>query len=281
MAISPTVRRRILAAELRKLREAAGLSITDAAELMDCAHSKISRIESCHQRAKTPDVLALCSIYRASSSDQERLVQLAKDAGKKGWWQSFGDALPEWFETYVGLEAEAVDVRTYEVEIMPGLLQTEAYARATTQATVLKASPGAIDRRVELRLKRQQRLTGETPMELWAVMGEAAIRRPVGSKEILRDQLEHVLDVSDLPNVTIQVMPLEAGGHPAMGPFVILGFPERSHPDVVYLESQVGGHYLEEEEQVGEYVRVMEHLRAHALDPADSLRAIRSRVKEL
>ncbi|MDR7301785.1 helix-turn-helix domain-containing protein [Haloactinomyces albus] len=281
MAFSPTVRRRILAAELCRLRAAANLSITDAAALLDCAHSKISRIESCFQRAKAADVIALCSVYGADAHEQERLVQLAKDAGKKGWWQSYGDALPDWFETYVGLEAEADSIRTYEVEIMPGLLQTESYARATTQATVLTASSADIEKRVQLRLQRQHRLTDESPMELWAVMGEAAIRRPVGGHEILREQLQHVLALSDLPNVTVQVMPLEAGGHPAMGPFVVLSFPEHSHHDVVYLESQVGGHYLEEANEIGQYTRVMEHLRAHALDPHDSLRTIQNQAKEL
>lgn len=280
MAISPTVRRRILARELRQLREQAGLTQTDSARALEWKQSKISRIEDCSQGVRLSDMIAMLAIYQAHDTEQERLAALAKDANKRGWWHSYGDALPAWFETYVGLEAEADVVRTYEVDVIPGLLQTESYARADTRATVLDATPENVEQRVDLRLQRQGRLWDEEPLTLWAVIGEAAVRRPVGGREVMREQLSHIAKLAELPNVTVQVMPLEAGEHPATGPFSTLGFPRLEHPDVVYLESQVGGHYLEETSQIARYARVMDHLRAHALDPADSVRVIRTRAEE-
>lgn len=280
MAISPTVRRRLLARELRKLRDQAGLTQTDTARELEWKQSKISRIEDCSQGVRLSDLLAMLTIYGAGHEDRERLTSLSKDASKKGWWDSYADALPSWFETYVGLEAEADTVCTYEVDVIPGLLQTEAYARADTKATVLDATPDNVEQRVDLRLQRQRRLGDDSPLSLWAVIGEAAIRRPVGGTDVMQEQLWHIVKMAESPSVTVQVMPLRAGEHPATGPFTIVSFPQVGHPDVVYLESQVGGHYLEEPEQVSRYTRVMNHLRAHALDPSDSVRAIRARAEE-
>lgn len=280
MAISPTVRRRLLARELRKLRDQAGLTQTDTARELEWKQSKISRIEDCSQGVRLSDLLAMLTIYGASQDDRERLTALSKDASKKGWWDSYADALPSWFETYVGLEAEADTVCTYEVDVIPGLLQTEAYARADTKATVLDATPDNVEQRVDLRLQRQRRLRDDSPLSLWAVIGEAAIRRPVGGIGVMQEQLRHIIKTAESPSVTVQVMPLRAGEHPATGPFTIVSFPQAGHPDVVYLESQVGGHYLEEPDQVARYTRVMNHLRAHALDPSDSVRAILARAEE-
>ncbi|SFD72910.1 Helix-turn-helix domain-containing protein [Actinopolyspora alba] len=278
MAISPTVRRRILARKLRELREQAELTQTETARSLDWKQSKISRIEDCHQGVRVSDLLAMLTIYDADSATRELLTNLARQASRKGWWHSYADALPSWFETYVGLEAEADTIRTYEVDVVPGLLQTEAYARADTRATVLDETEENLEQRVELRLQRQRRLYDESPLSLWAVVGEAAVRRPVGGHHVMREQLQHIAKLAERSDVTVQIMPLEAGEHPATGSFTILGFPQVQHPEVVYLESQVGGHYLEEPHQTARYSRVMDHLRAHALDPAESLRVLQTRA---
>ncbi|ASU77722.1 XRE family transcriptional regulator [Actinopolyspora erythraea] len=280
MAISPTVRRRILARKLRELREQAGLTQTETARSLDWKQSKISRIEDCQQGVRVSDLLAMLTIYGADTATREMLTNLAREASRKGWWHSYADALPSWFETYVGLEAEADTIRTYEVDVVPGLLQTEAYARADTRATVLDETEENLEQRVELRLQRQRRLYDDSPFTLWAVIGEAAIRRPVGGHHVMREQLHHIAKLVESSDVTVQIMPLEAGEHPATGAFTILGFPRSEHPEVVYLESQVGGHYLEEPQQVTRYSRVMDHLRAHALDPAESLRVLQTRADE-
>nr|WP_244515484.1 helix-turn-helix transcriptional regulator [Actinopolyspora xinjiangensis] len=274
------MRRRILARKLRELREQAGLTQTETARSLDWKQSKISRIEDCHQGVRVSDLLAMLTIYGADTATREMLTNLAREASRKGWWHSYADALPSWFETYVGLEAEADTIRTYEVDVVPGLLQTEAYARADTRATVLDETEENLEQRVELRLQRQRRLYDDSPFTLWAVIGEAAIRRPVGGHHVMREQLHHIAKLVESSDVTVQIMPLEAGEHPATGAFTILGFPSAEHPEVVYLESQVGGHYLEEAQQVTRYSRVMDHLRAHALDPAESLRVLQTRADE-
>lgn len=281
MAISPTVRGRVLAKKLRELRGETGRTQTEAAEGLGWKQSKVSRMEAREQHVSVADAHALSSFYGVPTEERDLLVTLARDARKKGWWQSFGDLIPEWFDTFVGMEAEASSAFTYESEFIPGLLQTEDYARATTRATVLEATPEETQRSVELRMCRQERLSGPEELQLWAVMSEAALFRPVGGEAVLRDQLDHIVKLAEQPNITVQVMPLKAGGHPALGPFVFLGYPEQWHPDVVYLETQAGAQWVEEETQVRKFGVVIEHLRAHALDPGDSVQAIRNRVGEL
>ncbi|HEY8372648.1 MAG TPA: helix-turn-helix transcriptional regulator [Pseudonocardiaceae bacterium] len=282
MATSPTVRRRRLAAELRRLREQAGMTVQQVADQMGCTHPKISRIENGHRPAALGDVHMMLSLYGVTGPEFDRLMALARDSRKKGWWHSYLDILSEWYATYVGLEAEAKRVRTYEAEVMPGLLQTEDYARAITRAMLVTASDHEVQRRVELRMQRQQRLVDDDPIEVWAVVSEAVLRRPVGGHEVMRRQLEHLAKLAERPNVTVQVLPFAAGAHPAMaGPFVILEFPEPMDPDVVYLETQVGGLYLEESSEIDSYRRIMEHLCATATDPAATVSTIRQIAKEL
>jgi transcriptional regulator with XRE-family HTH domain len=280
---SPTVRRRLLAAELRKLRAQHGSTVGEVAAQLGWQSSKLSRIENAQRAATVSDARALLSLYAITEPAMDQLLTLARDARKRGWWDSFraAEALPRWFETYVGLEAEADTVRTYEPDVVPGLLQTESYARAISRATVLGAEEAGIEQRVELRLRRQERLTGPVPLRLWAVLGEGALRREVGGSTVLAEQLKHLCKMADLPNVVIQVVPFRVGDNPAMAPFTILGFPESAHPDVVYLESPVGGHYLEDEHEVAEYVQIVDHLRAHGLDPSDSARMLQDRIGEL
>ncbi|MFC7343013.1 helix-turn-helix domain-containing protein [Saccharopolyspora griseoalba] len=282
MNVSPTVRRRRLAAELRRFRLRAEVTQLQAAAHLGCAQAKIGRFETAKRSPSIGDVTALLDFYRVEGAERDQLINLARDARKRGWWHSYSDVLPEWYETYVGLESEASEIHTYEAEAVPGLLQTPEYAYAITKSTLVRATDPEIGRRADLRIQRQDRVTGEDPLELWAVIGEAALRRPVGGDGVLRRQLEHVLKLGELPNVTVQVMPLDAGAHPAQaGPFVILRYANHIDPDVVYLETHVGGLYLEREIEIANYTRMMDHLRAHAATPEGTVRLIERRIGEL
>lgn len=282
MTMSPIVRRRRLAAELRRLRTAAGVTQQQAAAHLGCTQAKIGRFETAKRSPSVGDVSALLDFYGVDGAEREQLINLARDARKRGWWHSYSDVLPDWYETYVGLEAAAASIHTYESEAIPGLLQTPEYAYAITKATLIHADEAEINRRVELRIQRQRRITGEDPLQLWAVIGEPALRRCVGGPDVLREQLEYLLKVIELPHVTVQVMPLDAGAHPAQaGPFVIMRFDTGVDPDLVYLETHVGGLYLEREIELANYVLMMDHLRAHAADPEGSVQMIQNRIEEL
>ncbi|MGI8310425.1 MULTISPECIES: helix-turn-helix transcriptional regulator [Saccharopolyspora] len=283
MTVSPTVRRRRLAAELRRLRAQAEVTQQQAATHLGCTQAKIGRFETAKRSPSVGDVSALLDFYGVDGAERDQLINLVRDARKRGWWHSYSDVLPEWYETYVGLEAEASSIHTYESEAIPGLLQTREYAHALTKATLIRADDSEITRRVDLRIQRQQRVVGPNPLvELWAVVGESALRRCVGGNGVLRRQLEHVLKLVEMPHVTLQVMPLDAGAHPAQaGPFVILRYSNHIDPDVVYLETHVGGLYLEREIELSNYVIMMDHLRAHAVDPEGSVQLIQQRIGEL
>lgn len=282
MTVSPTVRRRRLAAELRRLRGLAEVTQQQAATHLGCTQAKIGRFETAKRSPSIGDVSALLDFYAVNGAEREQLINLARDARKRGWWHSYSDVLPEWYETYVGLEAEASSMHTWESEAIPGLLQTAEYAYAITKSTLIRANEPEIGRRVELRMQRQDRITGSQPLDLWAVIGETALRRGVGGSAVLRRQLEHLLALAEMPNVTLQVMPLDAGAHPAQaGPFVILRYSNHVDPDVVYLETHVGGLYLERDNELSKYVTMMDHLRAHAIDPEGSIQVIHERIGEL
>ncbi|MBA8823111.1 transcriptional regulator with XRE-family HTH domain [Saccharopolyspora lacisalsi] len=282
MTASPTVRRRRLAAELRRLRAAVDVTQQQAATHLGCTQAKIGRFETAKRVPSPGDVSALMDFYAVDDDQRARLADLARDARKRGWWHSYSDVLPEWYETYVGLEAEASSMRTYESDAVPGLLQTREYAHAITSSTLVRPDESEVARRVELRLRRQHRITGENPLELWAVIGEAALRRRVGGTGVLRRQLTHLLEMSEREHVTVQVMPLDAGAHPAQaGPFVILGYAHHADPDLVYLETHAGGMYLDKEVELSHYTAMMDHLRAHALNQRASSRIIDEHRGEL
>jgi transcriptional regulator with XRE-family HTH domain len=282
LGYSPTVRRRRLAAELRRLREFSGKKLDEVAEYLDCRHPKISRIENGRGAVSPGDVRLLLDFYGVTGAEADRLVQLARDSGKKSWWHGYGDVLTGWLATYVGLEAEAAECRTYEGEVVNGLLQTRDYATAVTAATTHAVTVDEVDRRVELRLERQRRLHDEQPLELRVVHSEAALLRPVGGRTVMVEQLRYLALVAELPNVTVHMLPISAGAHPAMlGPFTILTFPEASDRDVVYLETQVGGLYLEKAEEIADYSRVFDHLCRKAVDPRGTIELIHKITKEL
>ncbi|MER5455051.1 helix-turn-helix transcriptional regulator [Micromonospora sp. NPDC002389] len=269
MTASPTVRRRRIARELRQLRERAGMTLDVAARQLDMSKSNLSRIENAQIGIKPRDVRAALALYQVTGNDAEALIEIARGAQQRGWWQHYSDVLPEWFEFYVGLEAEAATLRTYEAEAVPGLLQTEAYAREVYRLT---AGEDDIDRKVAARLRRQDVLRSDEPAELSVVLNEAVLLRPVSERAVMAEQLAHLESTAQLPNVTIQVLPFAAGGHPAMNsPYVILTFADAADAAVVYLENLSTGLALEEVAQVRSYSLVHERLRRLALDPAASL----------
>lgn len=266
---SPTVRRRRIARELRQLRERAGMILDVAARQLDMSKSNLSRIENAQIGIKPRDVRAALALYQVTGADAEALIEIARGAQQRGWWQNYSDVLPEWFEFYVGLEADAATLRTYEAESVPGLLQTEAYAR---EIYLLTAGEEGIERKVAARLHRQSVLHRESPVQMSVVLNEAVLRRPVGTAAVMADQLTHMSQVAQLPNVTIQVLPFAAGGHPAMTtPYVILNFADAADASVVYLDNLTMGLALEEADHVRGYSLVHEELRRMALSPADSL----------
>jgi len=269
---SPTVRRRRLRAELRRLRAERGLTIDGVQELSkgDIRTPTLSRWETGDRNIRPTDVRLLLDIYGVVGEEREALLTLARQAKERGWWQSFGPSVPSWFQFYVGLESEASTIQEYSAELVPGLLQTADYYQAFLDTA--PGDPRITGKEIEIRTARQERLTSdEDPPEFWAVLNEAVIRRNVGGSAVMRDQIGHLADLSGLPNATIQILPFSAGVHPAMdGSFSILGFPVPSDPAVVYLENQAGSVYLEESADIDRFSRMFSHLIAKALSPEDS-----------
>jgi transcriptional regulator with XRE-family HTH domain len=278
---SPTVRRRRLGLELRRLRELAGLTCEQAGDRLGCSASKISRLETARVPARPADVQELCQLYRADPEQVTVLVSLARESKTQGWWQRFDSALPDWFTTYIGLEAEAASIRTYEIELIPGLLQTEGYARALFASAELN-EPAEVESAVAIRRSRQEILHGDNPPRYWAVVSEAAMHRLVGGPSVMRDQLLYLTEISDRRNVTVQVIPSHAGAHPGMStPFVILSFPDRADPEVTFVDYLTGALYLERPEEVDQYNLAFNHLVAAAASPLQSLDLIRATAKQL
>ncbi|HXS64992.1 MAG TPA: helix-turn-helix transcriptional regulator [Streptosporangiaceae bacterium] len=279
----PTVLRILLGAQLRRLREAKRISLEDAGEAIRASHSKISRLETGRVGFKDRDIADLLTLYGVTDeSERTALRELAARANKQGWWHDYSDILPNWFEAYVGLEEAATQIRAYEVQFIPGLLQTGDYARAVTLLGYPNASSREIDRRVGLRLARQAVFTRPTPPNIWIVLDEAVMKRPIGGAEVMRGQIKHLIEMSQRPNVTIQIVPFQIGGHAAAGgPFSILRFAEHDLPDVVYLEQLTSALYLDKQEVVDNYLAVMDRLCVDATTPASSIRTMRTLQRDL
>ena len=277
-----TVRRIMLGSQLRALREARGVSRGEAGYAIRASESKISRLELGRVSFKERDVADLLTLYGvADESEREALLGLAREANAPGWWHRYADVLPGWFQTYVGLEEAATLIRTYELQFVPGLLQSEEYAHAVIALGNSESDEADIDQRIALRMRRQQRLTGPTPPRLWAVLDEAALRRPIGGPEVMRGQLEHLIEMSKLPNITIQVMPFRFGGHAAEGgAFSILRFPETDLPDVVYVENLIGAMYLDKRDDVDVYMQAMERLAVDSATPEGTVEMIGEILRE-
>jgi len=278
----PTALRITLGAQLRRLREASGLTTEEAAEAIRATHSKISRLERGRSGAKQRDVADLLSLYGVNGeAEREEMLMLARQATAPGWWQQYGDVLPRWLELYVGLEEAASIIRTYEVQFVHGLMQTEEYARAVILIANAHAPAAEVDRRVSMRMRRQRLLTRPGAPELWAVLDEAALRRPIAGPDVMRAQLEYLLQLTDLPNVTLQIVPFRVGPHAAAGgPFTILRFPEPDLPDVVYLEQLNSALYLDQPSDVTDYVTIMDQLCVQAETGAASKDILRALVEE-
>jgi hypothetical protein len=278
-AAGPTVLRMLLGAQLRRLRESRGVTRESAGWEIRSSESKISRMELGRVGFKERDVADLLTLYGVTA-EQERaaLLKLARDANNPGWWHRYGDVLPPWFQSYLGLEAAAALIRSYEVQFVPGLLQTPQYARAVVRLGHGAAGPEEIERRVELRMRRQELLRRPRPPRLWAVVDEAALRRPIGGTEVMRGQLEALLAATATPNVRIQVIPFAAGGHAAAGgAFTILRFGDQDLPDIVYIEQLTSAIYLDKREDLDFYAVAMERLCVEA-DPPERTPEILERM---
>ena len=282
MTTGPTVRRRRLGTELRKLRESNGYKLEEVAAQLGVASSTLSRIETGKAPTKSAYLSQMLEMYGVAEPGQRQvLVDMAREGHRKGWWAAYDDVLPSGFDIYVGLEAETASVRGYEVSVVPGLLQTSEYAHAVLREMFPRHTLDQVDRLVELRMERQRRLDDDPPLELWAILDEALLRRPVGGWAVMREQLEHLIEMADRPGVTLQVLPFECGAHAGHGgPFSVLEFPTRSDSEVAYVESVAGNIYLEKDRDVRARVDAFDRLRAAALAPGASVDVIAKIAKE-
>jgi len=278
-----TVLRMLLGAQLRRLRETVGISADKAGYEIRASRSKISRMETGRVGLKLRDVGDLLTLYGVVDEEERaRVLGLAKRSKAPEWWTQYNDILPDWFETYLGLESAAVAIRSFEMQFVPGLFQTEDYARAVTRLGHKTAPAGEIERRVGLRLGRQDLLARPQSPRIWAVMDEAVLRRPMGGVAVMRVQLRRLVESARLPGVRLQVVPFARGGHAgAGGSFSILRFEERDLPDVVYIEQLTSALYLDKREDVDHYLEVMNNLSAEALTPAQTAQFLADIIKEM
>jgi DNA-binding XRE family transcriptional regulator len=279
----PTVRRMLVGARLRRLRTELGLSRDEAAQAIRASEWKIHRLENGQVGFKDRDIIDLLARYQVTDpAEVADFLTLAREANTPGWWQRYGDVLPSWFRTYVDLEQAATLIRTYEGQFVPGLLQTDDYMRAVVRGAHLEESGEEVGRRVRLRLARQMLLTRQGPPRLWAVVDEAALRRPVGGPEVMRGQLERLIEATKLPNVTLQILPFASGAHAAMGSaFSILRFADREIPDIVYLEHLTNAVYLDRRNEVERYLDAMELLCVDSEPPARTVELLERILREL
>ncbi|MBX6391060.1 MAG: helix-turn-helix domain-containing protein [Frankia sp.] len=279
----PTVRRILLGSLLRRLREEKDISREAAGYQIRASESKISRLELGRVSFKERDVEDLLTFYGVTDEGQRAAVmELVREANKPGWWQPYSDVLPQWFHSYIGLEESASLIRTYELQFVPGLLQTEDYARAVISQGNRGMSKEDMERRVGVRMSRQRLLRRPNPPRLWVVIDEAAVRRPIGGPKIMRAQIEHLLELMNQPWLTLQLMPFDFGGHAADGgAFSILRFPERDMSDVVYLEQLTGAAYLDKREDVDRYMEAMDRLCVDSLTPARTAEVLRKIANSL
>ncbi|MFF9362841.1 helix-turn-helix domain-containing protein [Streptomyces griseoluteus] len=277
--VNPTVRRRRLGQELRKLRELKGMTAEEVADRLLVSQSKISRLENGRRSISQRDVRDLCGVYEVEDQRVvDSLMEMARDSRQQGWWHTFGD-IP--YSVYIGLETDAQSLRVFEPQLVTGLLQTRAYAEALVRGALPETSTAEIEKRVKVRMRRQERVTDDSnPLRLWVVLDEAALHRVVGSKLIMREQLEHLIELSSLPHVTVQVLPFEVGAHPGLnGQYAILEFADAADSSVVYLEGVTSDLYLEKAPDVQKYAVMYEHLRAQALPVERSQQFIQDAAK--
>ena len=275
----PTVLRILLGTQMRRLREARGITAQEAAQAIRGSESKISRIELGRNAVREVDIADLLSLYGITDlGEREQLLSLASQANLPGWWHRYQDVLPTWFQAYIGLEESAESIRSYEAQWVPGLLQTEDYAAAVLAAG--EFSPDETERHIYLRKERQRRFASGG-LRLWAIVDETALRRQVGSISQMRAQLEHLYDICDQPGFTLQVTPFPAGAYMAPGSFSILSFAARDLPDVVYIEQLTSAMYLDKRSDVDRYTEAMDKLSATSATPDESRQVIRALLNEM
>lgn len=279
---TPTVRLRRLATEIRRLREGAGLTQEEVSERTGKDRSTLYRLESAQQRPQRSTLIQLLDLYGAGQEQRTELLTLLREAGQLGWMQPLRADLPPVYSDYIGFESEARSVSNYESLFISGLLQTEDYARAVIQGTLPHASAEQVETFVSARLERQALLTGDHPLQLWAIMDEAALRRVVGGRVVMREQLDRLREAAAQPNITVQVIPYDAGAHPGMpGSFVVLDFPDPADQSLVYIDSLAGDLFLEEEAEIRRYIVMFGHLRAAGMRPDETDTLLATISKEL
>jgi transcriptional regulator with XRE-family HTH domain len=274
-ADSPTVRRWELAGRLRRLREATGLSLEDVATELLCSPSKISRIETAARSASLRDVRDLCRLYGVDEREREQLMQLVREAKQPGWWQHF-DEVASRSATYIGLEDAATSIQNYETILVPGLLQTPDYARAVIRRLNPDLSDEAVEQFAEARQQRQRVLTRPSPPRYWAILDEAVLHRQVGGRKIMGDQIARLIEVASARLVVLQIVPFSVGAHAGMhGPFTILSFDTGELPDVVHVDGHAGQLFLNRDADLRAYRLVLDHLKATAGNPDESIDRLR------
>ncbi|EHK89091.1 hypothetical protein SZMC14600_01954 [Saccharomonospora azurea SZMC 14600] len=271
----------IVGAQLRRLRELADISRSEAGYHIRASESKISRMELGRVGFKERDVADLLTLYGVTDDgEREVLLQMAREANEPGWWQKFNDYTPKWFEPFLGLEQAASRIQTYELQYVPGLLQTEAYARAVITHGLPEAADPAAEARIEVRMRRQRLLLRPNPPKLWAVLDESVIRRPIGGRTVHRAQLQHLLDATALPHITVQVVPYDRSGYAAESPFTLLRFAQPELPNIGYVDHIAGGIYLERPDEIELIGRSLDRLAVDAETPERSRRLIASVLSE-
>ncbi|MFF7455973.1 helix-turn-helix domain-containing protein [Kitasatospora sp. NPDC008115] len=280
--LRPTVRARRLGSELRRLREAVGKGTDDAAQALACSRAKISRIETGASGVRRLDLGILLDLYGVAGREREALEKLSRESKKRGWWHDYGDTIPLAYADFLGLEGDARYIRTWQSMVVPGLLQTEHYARAVLEANPAAVRPERIDQLVEIRMERKEVLSRADPARFWAIIWEPALRCPVGGRGVQRAQLEYLAEAAQLPNITLQVVPMEVGATAgACGAFVMFGFTDSPNPGAVFLETLTSSHYMEQQAELDGYGLVFEYLRSSALNPANSLDMISAIATEM
>jgi transcriptional regulator with XRE-family HTH domain len=281
-SVNGFVLRLLLGARFRRLREAAGITPEQAGYEIRASRSKISRMETGQVGFKARDIDDLLTLYGVTDEQvRSRFLDLTRQSSQPDWWTEYGDVLPDWFESYLGLESASSAIRSFEIQFVYGLFQTGDYARAVTRLGHQAASDAEVERRVELRLRRQELLARAGRPRIWSVMDEAVLRRPVGGRAVMRAQLRRLVEVAAMPRVTVQVVPFARGGHAgASGSFSIVRFEERDLPDMVYVEQLTSAVYLEHRADVEHYLQVMDQLSGEALTPADTIRFIEQAASE-
>ncbi len=279
---SATARRMMLGARLRRLREERGISRADAGYTIRASESKMSRLELGKVSFKERDVADLLVFYGVTDpADREAVLTLVREANRPGWWRSYEDVLPDWFQDYIGLEQAALRIRTYETHFVPGLMQTDDYSRAVICSALPTPTREDVDRAVALRSTRKQLLSRDNAPQIWAVVEEAALRRPVGAEHVRRAQLEHLVKLGEQPHITIQVLPITRHVHAAAGgAFTMLRFGESELPDIVYVEYLLSALYLDRRDHVSRYAEVMDRLCVESLTPTETSTFIKGLLTE-